>query len=95
LSIAHIEPYSVSPKQFGERPVKGFNRLDFEELPEYEVEKIIDSKWSKARNGRRLQLYKVRFTGYPPNYDEWLTKKDLKNAPEILRQWEGTRSREI
>jgi hypothetical protein len=93
LSIAHLEPYTESPENFGERPVKGFNRQDFEELPEYEVEKIIDAKWSKARNGRKLQLFKVRFAGYPPNYDEWLTRKDLKNAPDVLREWEGPRSK--
>jgi len=87
LSIAHLEPYYPSLESFGERPIKGLNRQDFEELPEYEVEKILSSKWSKARNGKRMELFKVRFFGYPPNYDERLTKRDLKNAPDILKQW--------
>jgi hypothetical protein len=88
LNIAHLESYQNSPEEFGNRPRKHLNRDDFEEMPEYEVEKIIDQKWSKSRSGRRNLLYKVRFIGYSPNFDEWLTRKDLKNAPEILRAWE-------
>jgi hypothetical protein len=35
-----------------------------------------------------MQLFKVWFTRYSPNYDEWLPRKNLKNVPEILREWE-------
>jgi hypothetical protein len=88
LNIAHLEPYHQSPAEFGDRPRKALNRLDFEALPEYEVETIVDQKWSRSRNGKRNLLYRVRFKGYSPNYDEWLTKRDLKNAPDVLRDWE-------
>ena len=40
LNIAHLEKYQSSPAEFGERPIKNLNREDFNELPEYKVERI-------------------------------------------------------
>ena len=88
LNIAHLEFYNSSPPEFKDRVQKSLNRDDFDTLTEYEVEKIIDQKWSRSRTGKRNILYKVRFTGYGPNFDEWLSKRQLKNAPEILKTWE-------
>jgi hypothetical protein len=88
IDISHLEQYYDSPEKFGNRIFKKLNRKDFEDLPEYEVEQIIDEKWVRAGNGRRKQMFRVRFKDYPANYDEWLTKKNLKNAPKILREWE-------
>jgi hypothetical protein len=89
LNIAHLEPYSQSPSSFGDRPQKDLNRHDFDVLPEYEVEAIIDEKWGPSRKGKRNRLYRVRFVGYSPLYDEWLSRRDLKNAPAVLKEWEG------
>jgi hypothetical protein len=91
LNIEHLEAYSASPPEFGTRPTKNLSRDDFETLPEYEVEGIVDEKWSKTRGGKRQKLYRVRFSGYSPNYDEWLPRRNLKNAPEVLRAWENRR----
>ena len=89
LNIEHLESYHVSPPEFGERPMKSLGRDDFEALPEYEVDGIIDEKWGRSRNGKRQKLYRVRFTGYSPNFDQWLPRKNLKNAPEVLRTWDN------
>jgi hypothetical protein len=89
LNIEHLEFYRPSPTEFQDRPTKELSRDDFQVLPEYEVEAIVDEKWGKSRAGKRQKLYRVRFTGYSPNYDEWLPRRNLKNAPEVLREWES------
>ncbi|KAG8903991.1 hypothetical protein FRC01_008900 [Tulasnella sp. 417] len=92
INIAHLQPYRVSPPEFGERSRKHLNREDFEELPEYEVERIMDEKWEdlparKGRRSRRIKRYLTRFVGYGPEWDEWLTSQDLRNAPAVMREW--------
>lgn len=94
INVVHLERYNKSPDEFGERPTKSLNRGDFESLPEYEVERIIAEKWRKGPRGRRIILFKSRFVGYGPEYDEWLTRKDLRNAPLILKDWEAQKGRE-
>jgi hypothetical protein len=91
LNIAHLERYQASPPEFGDRPQKSLNREDFDELPEYEVDKIVAERRKKGRNGRRILQYLTRFKGYSEEYDEWLTSKQLKNAPEPLELWKNSR----
>jgi hypothetical protein len=81
LNIAHLEKYNKSPEEFGERPTKKLSRESFDTLPEYEVDKIVAEKTKKQGN-RRIKLYKTRFLGYGPESDEWLSARQLKNAPE-------------
>ena len=52
LNIAHLEKYQSSPAEFGERPIKNLNWEDFNELPEYEVERTITEWKKKGKNGR-------------------------------------------
>ncbi len=93
LNIAHLEKYDASPLEFGERPTKNLNRADFEQLPELEVEQIVAEKMFKA-NGKhhRVTKYRVRWKGLPENEDEWKTKEELRNAPEILEAWMNTQN---
>jgi hypothetical protein len=91
LNIAHLERYQASPPEFGDRPQKSLNREDFDELPEYEVDKIVAERRKKGRNGRRILQYLTRFKGYSEEYDEWLTGNQLKNAPEPLELWKNSR----
>jgi hypothetical protein len=88
LNIAHFEKYKKSPPEFSNRPTKNLQREDFEDLPEFEVEEII-AKWQqKTRNGQRAVQYLTRFKGYYPEDDEWLTTRQLKNAPEAMTLWQ-------
>ena len=52
LNIAHLERYQPSPAKFGNRLTKSLNRVDFNELPEYEVEMIIADQRKRSRKGR-------------------------------------------
>ena len=52
LNIAHLEKYQSSPAEFGDCPIKNLNWEDFNELPKYEVERIITERKKNGRNGR-------------------------------------------
>ena len=41
INITHLEKYQISPSKFGVQPQKLLNHDDFNELPEYKVDKIV------------------------------------------------------
>ncbi len=94
ISIAHLQPYRESPPELGERKTRRLNRLDFEDLPEYEVERIVGEFYEDVRTrkagkaGRRVQRLVTRFVGYGPEWDDYLTRADLRNAPDIPKEWD-------
>lgn len=92
LNIAHLEKYNISPSEFGERETKHLNRADFEQLQEFEVEKIVSERRKRTRNGRHIRQYLTRFKGYTDDWDEWLNAGQLRNAPEVLIDWEHSKS---
>ncbi|KII93300.1 hypothetical protein PLICRDRAFT_71792, partial [Plicaturopsis crispa FD-325 SS-3] len=51
---------------------------------EYEVDHIVAHKYDKR--SRKLQ-YLLRWKGYDPLHDSWVSERDLRNAPEILRAY--------
>ena len=87
INIAHLEPYYQIKETSVIRPKINSQRQTIEDLVEFEVERIIDSKIVQARNGRREQKYCVRWRGYDPKFDTWETQQNLKNAPEVLRNF--------
>jgi len=55
---------------------------------EFEIECILGSR--RFRKGKRfVKKYLTRWVGYGHKFDTWLTRKDLKNAPDLLRDFEG------
>lgn len=91
INIAHLEKYQQSPAEFGDRPTKRLNRADFEELPEVEIERILGERLRK-KGARRIREFKVRWKGFSPEDDEWMTKRGLQNAPKVMERWEANRS---
>lgn len=87
INIAHLESYQESPAKFGERPKKALHREDFDTRTEWEIDGIVGESWRKGRNGRRIPIFRTRYTGFGPEYDLWLTLVDLKNSPEALEEW--------
>lgn len=68
LNIAHLEAYTRSPPEFGERKTKHLNRKSFEDLPEEEVECIIGERMRKVKNWR-VRECKARFKDSDPATD--------------------------
>ena len=91
LNIAHLERYEASPPELGDRPHKELNRADFNTMEEFEVERILKESTRKGRGGRRHAIFLTRFVGYGPEYDEWLTANQLRNAPEVMEAWREER----
>lgn len=87
VNIAYLEPYATSPDRFGSRIRREKLRMEAAEQ-EWEIDSIVAEK-TRSRNKRKEKLYRVRYTGYGPEQDEWLPRSYLRNAPEILQQWEN------
>ena len=82
FNIEHLKAY-WDPTEEG-RTQMPESTLRKEESPEYEVEAILGHK----RTGKTKTLkYLVRWLGYGPQFDEWLTACDLRNASEVLREY--------
>ena len=88
INIAHLEQYFRSPPELGDRPTKHLNRADFEDIPETEIDFIVNERWRK-RGVRRIKEYKVRWKEHGPEFDEWKSRQALHNAPAILMDWEA------
>ena len=52
LNITHLEKYQTLPPKFGTWPQKSLNWEDFDELPEYEVDKIVAEHRKRGQNGK-------------------------------------------
>jgi hypothetical protein len=85
INIAHLEPYHQSPPKFGFRKTIPFQRAQASDR-EWEVDSIVAEKTRKVGN-RKVPLYRVRYSGFGPEDDEWIPKSYLKNAPGVLRDW--------
>ena len=81
VNIQHLKRYQSSPREFGDCPRLEDTRILKPPSEEYEVDSIVGHKLDK-RSGKILYL--VRWVGQSPLYDEWLTAKDLRNAPDLL-----------
>lgn len=76
--VSNLKPYHGTPPERPPPIVVG------DEL-EYEVEKVIAERGTRAR-----KEYRVRWTGYGPEEDTWVKEKDLGNAQEILTEWRNS-----
>lgn len=52
---------------------------DYRDPGTYEVEKIVDKK---------NNLFRIRWKGWAPEWDEWFTERDLADCPDILDEYD-------
>lgn len=89
FNFDHLKPYNESDPAFGERILlpDPIERKDPNE--EYPVDRIIGHRWK----GKQKELqFLVRWEGYGPQYDLWLTPRDMKNSPELISRYKKLHS---
>ena len=64
--------------------------IEMEGVKEWEIEKILNK-----RKIRGVDKYLVRWKGFTVEHDIWEKKKDLENAREVLKEFEGRMNAEV
>ena len=82
FNIEHLRAYREPAEE--DRTQMPESNLRRDESREYEVESILGHKRTGKTNALK---FLVRWTGYGPQFDEWLTARDLRNASDILRDY--------
>ena len=81
FNLKHLKRYQSSPPEFEERTHLSDTRIVKPADEIYEVEKIVGHKYNKKR---RCMTYLVRWTGYSPLFNSWMTASELRRAPNTL-----------
>jgi hypothetical protein len=55
---------------------------------EWEVEEILRSRWRDRRNKKHKQYY-VKWKGFGPEHNEWISVDELTNAPDLVEAFES------
>lgn len=85
FNIEHLKKYMPSPTEFGNRTELPSTR-DLKASEEYEVEAILGHRLvGKKRANCRMFL--VRWKGYGPADDTWVTEYNLRNAAQLRRSY--------
>lgn len=85
FNLEHLKKYKPLPPEFGPRTTLPSTH-DLLASPEYEVEAILGHRLSNKKTGNR-RMYLVRWAGYGPLDDSWVSEYDLRNAPELKREY--------
>jgi hypothetical protein len=67
---------------FGDQVVLPPTRDLLNASDEYEVEAILGHRVTKRKDGNR-RMYLVRWRGFDPSEDSWISEYNLRNAPEL------------
>lgn len=86
FNLQHLKLYKPSPAKFGDRVELPPTRSEDLATEEYGVEAILGHRLSNRRTGNR-RMYLVRWEGYGPEDDTWVSEYDLRNAPELRREY--------
>ncbi|KAK0106298.1 hypothetical protein ONS96_003937 [Cadophora gregata f. sp. sojae] len=83
-------PLSTPPLKPPKRVKKGVFSLHADPVyvddeEQWEVESIVGKRPTKSGK----PLYRARWKGYSPEWDEWMTTKDLENCKELIEEYES------
>ncbi|KAF7342678.1 Integrase catalytic domain-containing protein [Mycena sanguinolenta] len=85
VNLEHLRKYHTSKPEFGER-TKLPETHDYIASQEYVVEAIIGHMIKPRKNGNQ-RFFRVRWEGYGPADDTWVSERDLRNAPALKREY--------
>ena len=83
FNVEHLRRYHQSPSRFGECTVLPETQAHKPASEEYQVERITGHRQDR----RGHPQYLVRWEGYSPLYNSWVTSRDLHNAPVRLCEY--------
>jgi hypothetical protein len=86
VNLEHLKKYNQSSAEFGERVVLPPTRDLLNASEEYEVEAILGHQLSGRKDGNR-RMYLIRWKGFDPSEDSWVSEFELRNAPELKREY--------
>jgi hypothetical protein len=86
FNLEHLRKYQVPDPKFGERVKLPDTREYLKATEEYVVEAIIGHKITPRKEGNQ-RMFRVRWEGYGPTDDTWVSELDLRNAPALKRQY--------
>jgi hypothetical protein len=86
FNLAHLRKYRSSDLRFGERTTLPPTRDILNVNKEYEVEAILGHRLTKHKDGNH-RMYLVRWRGFDPSEDSWVSDYSLRNGPEICRDY--------
>ncbi len=81
FNIEHLKIYKPNLAEFSEHTTLPETRIGNAQ-DEYEVEDLIGHQYQ----GNKTQ-YLIRWKGYGPKFDSWASNMDLKNAPDIVKEY--------
>ena len=89
FNLEHLKKYTPTPDKFGERTELPSTR-ELRASEEYEVEAILGHRLvGKRRANRRMFL--IRWKGYGPADDSWVSEYDLRNSAQLKRNYLRTK----
>ena len=56
---------------------------------EWEVEEILRSRWRDKKHKKNKQYY-IKWKGFGPEHNEWVSADDLKNSPKLVANFESS-----
>jgi hypothetical protein len=68
------------PRTTQKQTIIPYTNLIHDNTEAYQIDDILDDRWRRGR-----AEYLVRWTGYTPADDQWVTEQALVNAPELIR----------
>ena len=81
--VSHLEPYE---RRHGDESAPILQPPELvSDKEEYEVEEILDK-----RNYQKEIWYKVKWKGWPEEYDQWIPDQDMEGAQELRRAYEAS-----
>ena len=93
FSVAQLEPAPLPIKDPFHRPRPHmppavFVDDDIDAVKSFEVDRLLNKRIVRKGKGRAVE-YLVRWTRYGPEWDRWYNIKDLDNAADLVRDYEG------
>jgi signal peptidase I len=86
FNLEHLHKYHMSKEELGERTKLPDTREYLKTSEEYAVEAILGHVVPPRKNGN-LGMFWVRWEGYGPADDTWVSERDLRNAPALKREY--------